>query len=273
MSRVAPPAVARSAAMPSILAAGKRLRSSATARSTECALRPLSRVRAPDSASPAAMAKPMPAVEAVTRAVLPERSMRMGASCSLAKAVEITLRGCREPLRRERPRLRRIDDVLERSGHEHLANARMALRGARHLVQQRKAAADRAPGGAVLLDGAGQILAEARIEKVMVVPDLEAGFREKIGEVSLEVLVQTLQAGPRVAVSRHFALLHFGANTSSAEERRRAHVGTARAAMQYCARPAGCSSRSCCKPIQPPPSAPCRAALPLLPPQPVQQVG
>src|SRR5579871_803855 len=273
MSRVAPSAVARSAAMPWILAEGWRLRSSPTARSTELALRPLRRMRAPDSASPSAMAKPMPAVEAVTRAVLPERSMRMGPSCSLAQAVEITLRSRREPLRRERPCLRRIDDVLERSRHQHLANTRMSLGGAGHPVQQREAAADGAPGGAILLDGAGQIFAEAGVEKVMVVPDLEACFREKIGEVSLEVLVQTLQAGPRVAVSRHFALLHFGANTSSAEERRRAHVGTARAAMQYCARPAGCSSRSCCKPIQPPPSAPCRAALPLLPPQPVQQVG
>src|SRR5580658_6491459 len=102
----------------------------------------------------------------------------------------------------------------------------MALRGARHPVQERKAAADGASGGAILLDGAGEIFAEAGVEKVMVVPDLEACFREKIREVSLEVLVQALQAGPRVAVSRHFALLHFGANTSSTDEGRRAHVGT-----------------------------------------------
>src|SRR2546430_15017202 len=75
-------------------------------------------------------------------------------------------------------------------------------------------AVDEPSGGAVLLDGAGEVLPEAGVEEVVVVADLEAGLGEEVGEISLQVLVQTLKAG-KVAVSRHFALLHFSATPRS----------------------------------------------------------
>src|SRR6266550_4214646 len=50
---------------------------SATALSTAAWVRPLTTTFAPDAASPLAMARPMPAVEPLTMAVLPERSMFM----------------------------------------------------------------------------------------------------------------------------------------------------------------------------------------------------
>src|SRR5205807_2227301 len=137
---------------------------------------------------------------------------------SLAQALEITLRGGAQPLARQSPSPGRIEDVLEGSRDQHLADAGIARRGARHAVQHGEPAVDEPPGGAVLLDGAGEVLPEAGVQEVIVVPDLEACLGEEIGEISLQILVKTLKAGPRVAVSRHFALLHFSANTSVARE-------------------------------------------------------
>src|SRR6185312_518005 len=131
------------------------------------------------------------------------------------------------------PRLGRIQDVLERPRNQHLPDRRVARRGLRHLVQQREAAADGASGGAVLLDGARQVFTKARVEEVVVVADLEAGFGEEIGEIPFQVRVETLKAGPRVAVSRHFARLHFTCNTSlAADGRGGAHGGAEHHAMQ-----------------------------------------
>ena len=52
-----------------------------------------------------------------------------------------------------------------------------------------------ATGGAVVLDDAGQVLPEAGVEKVVVIPDLETRFGEEIREISLQVIVQTLKSG------------------------------------------------------------------------------
>jgi hypothetical protein len=49
------------------------------AASTRCWLRPLTTTAAPDSASPRAMAKPIPAVDPVTMARVPLKSMIMAA--------------------------------------------------------------------------------------------------------------------------------------------------------------------------------------------------
>jgi hypothetical protein len=57
-----------------------------------------------------------------------------------------------------------------------------------HLVQHGETAVDLFSGGPVLLDGAGQVLAEAGVKKVIVIPDLETGLGEEIGEILLEVL-------------------------------------------------------------------------------------
>src|ERR1700719_587222 len=77
-----------------------------------------------------------------------------------------------------------------------------------HLVQHCEAAVNFFSGGPVLLDGAGQVLAEAGVKEVIVIPDLETGFGEEIGEILLQILVHALQAGSRVAVSRRFDGLH-----------------------------------------------------------------
>src|SRR5256885_4076682 len=148
-----------------------------------------------------------------------------GRALSLAQALEITLRRGAQPLARQGPRPRCIEDVLEGSRDQHLPDARVARRSARHAVQHRKAAADEPSRGAVLLDGAGEVLPEAGVEEVIVVPDLEAGFGEEVGEISLQVLVQTLKAG-KVAVSRHFALLHFSATPRSPQKMRRREWGS-----------------------------------------------
>src|SRR5471030_303312 len=63
--------------MPRTLAERSRCLSWVTAASTASCLRPLITTSAPDSARPLAMAKPMPWVEPVMRAVLPDRSMFM----------------------------------------------------------------------------------------------------------------------------------------------------------------------------------------------------
>ena len=74
-SAAQPAAVERSAATPSTLASGWADFSFSSAALTLASLRPLITTRAPQLARPRAMAWPMPAVEPVTIAVLPLRSM------------------------------------------------------------------------------------------------------------------------------------------------------------------------------------------------------
>jgi 1-acyl-sn-glycerol-3-phosphate acyltransferase len=60
----------------------------------------------------------------------------------------------------------------------------------------------------MLLDGAREVLPETGEEKVVIIPDQEARLSEEVGKVFLQVLRYALKMGPRVAVSRRFALLH-----------------------------------------------------------------
>ncbi len=73
-----PSAVPRSAAMASTFACGNVCVSRFLAASADCSLRPLRTTAAPASASPRAMAKPIPAVEPVTMARFPSSSICMG---------------------------------------------------------------------------------------------------------------------------------------------------------------------------------------------------
>jgi hypothetical protein len=75
MSAAHPASVATSAATPSAVAPGTSARNAATAAATLSCLRPLITTRAPAAARPRAMAWPMPAVEPVTSAVLPLKSI------------------------------------------------------------------------------------------------------------------------------------------------------------------------------------------------------
>ena len=61
--------------MPRMVAAGMALFNAAMALSTALEARPLMTTVAPDAANPLAMAKPMPAVEPLTIAILLRRSM------------------------------------------------------------------------------------------------------------------------------------------------------------------------------------------------------
>ena len=74
----APSAVARSAAIPASVAPGTSCCNFATAAAVRPASRPLSVTAAPAAARPRAIAKPMPAVEPLTTADRPFRSIIMG---------------------------------------------------------------------------------------------------------------------------------------------------------------------------------------------------
>src|SRR5215470_7933750 len=126
----------------------------------------------------------------------------------LAQAREIAAGGGREALTRHAARPRRVDEVLERPGEQQLADARMARGRARHLVEEGEAAADGALAGAVVFDDAGEVLPEARVEKVVVLSGLEAHLGEELREVALEVGVQLLEGAGGITDPRHCARPH-----------------------------------------------------------------
>ena len=61
------------------------------------------------------------------------------------------------------------------------------------LFKHGKAAVDLAPRRAPLLDGAREVRAEARIQKVIIVADLKARLGKKIGKISAQVVTDLLQ--------------------------------------------------------------------------------
>ncbi len=65
----------------------------------------------------------------------------------------------------------------------------------RHLVQHGEAAVDLVAGSAVVFDGAGQVLAETAVQKVIVIADVETGFGEEVGEIPFEILSDAQQVG------------------------------------------------------------------------------
>src|SRR5665213_3637005 len=132
---------------------------------------------------------------------------------SFAQAFQIALCEKGQSFTGQCARLGRIDDVLERTGDQHAAHCGVAGRYARHLVQDGKTAVDLVARRAVALDGARQVLAEAAVQKVIVIPDLEARLGEEVGEVLLEILINVVKTGPRFAGSGRFAFLHCGNHT------------------------------------------------------------
>jgi len=47
-----------------------------------------------------------------------------------------------------------------------------------------------------VLDGAGEILAEAGVEEVIIVSDVETGFGKEVGEILFEILIDGVKTGP-----------------------------------------------------------------------------
>jgi len=96
-SALQPAAVETSAAMPRTLPPGTAFAIAATAASTLAWPRPLMMTSAPVPARPLAIALPMPAVEPVTSAVFPERSIFIGRSPVCRAADICVLARCRKP--------------------------------------------------------------------------------------------------------------------------------------------------------------------------------
>ena len=132
---------------------------------------------------------------------------------SLAEALQVPLCHGRETLARELPRLGRVHNVLERPRDQHLPDPRMLGGSSSHLVEDGEAAVDLLARHPVLFNRPGEVLAEAGEEEVVVVAYLKTRFGKEVGEVLLEILSNALKTGPRVAVSRRFALLHLGIAT------------------------------------------------------------
>ena len=66
-----------------------------------------------------------------------------------------------------------------------------------------------------MLDRVRKILAEARVEKVVVIADLKARLGEEVGKVLLEILIDALKAIPGFRIGRRFELLHCGAKLTA----------------------------------------------------------
>src|SRR4051812_38781283 len=100
----------------------------------------------------------------------------------LAEPFEVALRHGRQTLARELAGLGFVDDLLERSAHEDVAHVRIALGLAGELVEHGEAAGDLVALETPMLDRAGEVFAEAGVEKVIVVSNVETCFGEEIGE-------------------------------------------------------------------------------------------
>ncbi len=61
----------------------------------------------------------------------------------------------------------------------------IAGRGSGHLVEDGEAARDLAGRGPVGLDDAGEVLPETGVQEKIIIADLEACFRKKVGKVLL----------------------------------------------------------------------------------------
>ena len=88
---------------------------------------------------------------------------RRAATLLLAEPFEITLRDRRQTLAREFAGLGLIDDLFQRAAHEDVAHLGITLRLAGELVQHGETAGDLVGLESPMLDGAGELLAEAGI--------------------------------------------------------------------------------------------------------------
>ena len=172
-----------------------------------------------------------------------------GAQKLFAEAFHVPLGHRRQALAREGSGFGGIHDVLQRTGDHHFPDAGMACRGACHLVQHREATVDLVSGNPVQLNRPGEVLPEAGIEKVIVIPDLESRFGEKVREIALEIRADAAKTGLRVHFNgnagRRFALLHclsftpprgpenhFWTSQAAPHLATRAHVEVRRPSMQ-----------------------------------------
>ena len=112
-------------------------------------------------------------------------------------------------LRRELAGLGFVDDLFQRTGHEDVPHLGITLRLAGELVQDGEAAGDLVCLETPVLNRAGEVFAEAGVEEVVVVPNVETGFGEEVGEILLEILVDGMKTGSRVGVIRPRGFLHF----------------------------------------------------------------
>ena len=77
------------------------------------------------------------------------------------------------------------------------------------LVQHGERAGDLVGFETPMLDGAGEIFAEAGVEEVVVVSNVETGFGEEVREILLEILVDGMKTGSRFGIDRPREFLHF----------------------------------------------------------------
>src|SRR6185503_17061921 len=103
----------------------------------------------------------------------------------LAESFEVALGHRRQALARELAGLGLVDDLFQRTRHEDVPHLRIMLSLAGELVQHGEASVDLFAGDAPMLDGAGEILAEAGVEEVVIVSNLETGFGKEVGEILL----------------------------------------------------------------------------------------
>jgi hypothetical protein len=85
-----------------------------------------------------------------------------------------------------------VDDVRKRPREEHLPYAGVPCCRTRHLVQHRKAAVNLAARRPVVLDRAGEILIEARIQKVVIVAHLKAHVGKRVGKIPAQIVADLL---------------------------------------------------------------------------------
>ncbi len=128
----------------------------------------------------------------------------------LAETFHVALCDGRQALAGEFPRLGRVHDVLQGSGHQDPADLWISGRGSGHFVEDGEAARDLAGRGPVGLDDAGEGYCPKReYRKKSSSPDLGSVLPQRSRESFSQILRNSLKTGPRVvAIGRRFAVLH-----------------------------------------------------------------
>jgi hypothetical protein len=96
-----------------------------------------------------------------------------------------------------------VDQLFERTGDQHAADGRVAGGNAGHLVEHGESASDPGARRAIAFYGPGEVLAEAAVQKVIIVADVETCFGKEIGKILFQVLIDVVE--PRTF--RHCSLV------------------------------------------------------------------